>query len=719
MAEPATPQMRRRPPTIERWEPAFAPALEAALADTPGRVAWAEGRRPARFFPALAERLLPCSPALLDTPAAEAAPVLAGLRQAGAAFLLVDRTHPRVAPWAEPAAHTLRPRLRDGGAVPGLAPVVLGSGWALHRLTPPLPDAAEAGRLLAHARAVLAGEPPEAADTPHTVTLSLHPAGGGRRLAARTAAGVTAAARALRAAWPEIRAAAQAARGLSLAEELRAEVPRLGLGLQIHHPPCLLADRTTEALAWTLVPGLHGLAAEAGAIDPLRAVEDGIAHPVLLLETLVKETGQERFLRPARHPAVARTRPLVLAEAAWSAASDAPFWRTAADAWMAPDAAGPALRLHRGLPLVPAAAVTPQALRHALLLGARRLMADQGPDGGIRPVHRPGALARHAVLPLALLAVHERLGDPAVLEAARSALAHGLSRRAEMDRRAAALTLLALLALPAGADAAAWQDAADALAAALDAPAETPAEDPEGEHADTAGLVLLARARLAARDGGPARHASALDAVLAAGAAWQDRAAARTDDGIHAEPDRIALTAGAPWLARAAAVLHEATGDAAVARLGLAVQDWVADTLLLTPARTPGPEALGALFKRHGEAPSVTSCRGVTTAAAALHLARRTGRETAAEEEALHLGVRFCLQLQVDGPGTTWWADHPARLRGGFRFSLGQPHVRADWTGRALLALAEADAVLFPQAEAEAGARLPQPPAAALAPEAG
>lgn len=673
MAEPADP-VTRRPSIIERWEPAFADALAHALETEDGTVAWAGGRDPRRFFDGLDGRCRLIPAAALDAPDA-----IASLRAAGVGLVLTDRTLLRVAPWVEPQRNTLPVRLRDGLEAPGFTAIALSSGWALHKLTEAtaVPDGAQ---MLTRARSTLFGDPPPPLSGPPCapqggpVTLTLYGASG-RRLATCTAEDVDAAATALRQA---------------------TDVPHDGrLGLSLHHAPCELCDRSTASLPWWVQAGRHGLRVNNATLDPAWALENGIQNPVVLVESMVKQAGLDTFLRPARHPAVVQTRPMVLAETAWAAASRPALWRFTADTWMeTPD--GTAVRLYRGVPLRRVEDVTPAAVRHAVDLAARRLVADQREDGSFAQLYRQGMgpaiggagqMDRHAPIPLALLMAHRWVPDPALVESARKGIAYTLAHQDKLEAGEAALAVLALLHLADHQPLGPWDATLADLARSLQQAAPPLPQ---------AAIGLLALSRLYVRSGDAALLAHVTQGMDAAWDGWQERLDQRGDDGTFPDDTRIAMTGFAPWMASAANALHAITGDPTHAARALALQDWIATTLLYTPATMPDEDALGGLFKRHDEPPSITAYRGLQTAAAALAVARRT--TTDPEPHAVVWGVRFCLQLQYDGPGTTWFLPDAEHALGAFRYSLGHAHTRSDWTARTIIALTAAGTALWPEA---------------------
>lgn len=630
----------RRPPLLEHWEPAFARALAAHLAGAEGSVAWAAGRDPRRFFDGLTTRLMPVSPEALSCP-----PPLATARTltaAGISFVLTDRTTERVAPWVDSDLDRLPRRLRDALDTPGFVPLVLGTGWVLHRVEP-APPQPSAGLVI------------EITDD-HSLTAQVDP---------------------------------------QAADRLRQPSDTLSV-IHLAGPPCEVTDRDPAALPWLIETGRHGLRLGESDLPPSRPLTDSLPAPVLLLETAVREAALESFLRPARHPAVARTRPRVLYETAWRAAAEPALHRVPYESWLTgPD--GPR-RLYRGVPLVETAAVDRQRLRHALRLAADRLAADQMADGAFHHLYRPGEGARgrathdrQRLICRALLAAHRITPTPQWLAAANTGLALALPEPG--DRRGTALTLLALRDLQALGHPLPDGTTPSQLTETLCRPPEDAASDAPGTEA----LAALALARLADQDPRDAILAATLRCFDSARDTWDRWLAARTDDGIWPDDQRAALTSTAPWIAQAAQALHARTGESSLAAFGLAVQTWVADSLLRTPSRCPADDWLGSLFKRHDEAPSITSCRGLSTAAAALSLARQGFGDPEPCRNAALWGARFCLQLQYDDPATTWFVPDPQAARGAFRYSLCHTHARSDWTARTVLALADADAALWPE----------------------
>lgn len=745
---------------IDRGEPEFAQELRALLAGSTGPLAVTGGRDPLDAFPFLAGRLEPADPVLLD--GCDEQTAAQALLATGSALLLVDRTHVPVAPWLEQDVTCLRVALRDAGELAWFHPRLLGSGWAVYGIAPPLHlSAADKARLTRRARDRLAGRPTErlALAAPlgavgqgvHRVIVSLRMRGEprlkGRKLARRmgqhadVAIALDRAAAKLRQGWAEVARSAAREFGLTLPGVPADLLDRLEVEIDVLTDVCMLTDRSVAALGWLLQLGLEGLylwdrPQRVGFyLEPSHAVHMAVTSPVIFLETLLRRSGLTDYLRPPNRPELRRVRPLVLWEQAWRDDSRLQVMRFRSLNWIETPGGHGIVELYRGVPLKQPACR--DDLVRALQLGAGWLMRNQTADGQYAykytPTNKPGRrwtaggnIVRHALNPYTLLLVNAIAPDPRLVDSACRGIDFTLSFLRREGGRCVichrdpparfynaklgtnAVTMLSILKLAEVQDIARYEPALLGLAEELlhlqdrnghywqyDVPPEHPYYG--AENAIAPGEFILALARLHRRRGDPRYRESierALDFYLTAWRAWRDE---RTAEGIYDEEHRVNLVGIVPWLVQAMNDLHLSTGENRFADIAFEMQDWLDHEFFYSPQRSRYADWRGGAFKVHSELPAVNSCQYLEGAAAALAIARRVGRDVERRQQVVVLGARFCLQLQYDSYGSTFFLPDPDEAMGGFRYTLGHLHLRNDYSYHVMAALAQAVEVLNPE----------------------
>lgn len=752
-AMPAPQVVLARPPVIDQGEPAFAEALRR-LVGYQGAVGVCGGRDAAATFPFLFGRTVAIEPDLLD--GEDEAAVAQRLAAQGIVLVLADRTDPPMAPWVEERMSSLRLRLRDAGDLHWFHPRIVGSGWAVYAVAPPLVLSVEdKQRLCRRVREVLTGKGPgkldidpstdAVGDPSHRVIVSLRmrgePAIKGRKLAkrmgraARLLPALDAAAGKLRRGWAKARKAVAEDFGVTLPEKLRDALDRIEIEVEIVTDLCLLTDRRPSSLHSDLQIGLEGLylwdeQQQAGHyLEPAHAIHRAIASPVVFLETCLLRSDLTEYLRPAKDPAVRRHRPMVVWEQGWQADTKLAVHRFRTLHWIEqPGEAGEIVELYRGVPLQ--RDVTRAALVRALQLGAGWLMNNQTADGQYAykyaPQNKPerrwsacGNIVRHALNPYTLLLVNAIAPDPALVASARRGIDFTLTfLRWEGNRCVIchrdpparfynaklgtnAVTILSILKLGEVADIGAYEPVVLGLAEELlfqqdpnghfwqyDVPPEHPYYGAENPIAP--GEFILALARMHKRFGDQ-RYQDAIERALAyyltSWRAWRQE---RTASGIYDEEHRVNLVGIVPWLVMAMKDLHDSTGERRYADIAFEMQDWMEGEFFYTPQRCRYPDWLGGSYKLYSELPAVNSCQYIEGASAAFALAKRLDHDVERRRQVVVLGARFCLQLQYQGYGSSFFLPAPEEAMGGFRYTLSHLHLRNDFSYHAMAALAQA-----------------------------
>lgn len=743
-----------RPPIVDRGEPGFAQALRRCLAEGFGPVAVAGGRDAEDVFPFIAGRLAVFGPALFDgTDEAAVACALLGegiefllidrteppvapwleermdslrlrLRDAGGKMVWF---HPRV--------------LGSGWAFYRIAPPLVLSLENKQALT-------------RRVRAALAGQAPQrmtlvapldaVGQAAHRVIVSLRmrgePAMKGRKLVKRMGqsrdllAAVDRAAAKLRKTWGKTRDSVLKEYGIDLPGRPDGILDRLEVEIEVLHDICLLTDRTPSALGWYLQIGLEGLylwdeKQRAGFyLEPSYAVHMAISSPVVFLEAALRKNGLTDYLRPALTPAIKRVRPMVLWEKAWRSDERFDAMRFRSSHWIEQPGAAGLVELYRGVPLH--RTVTRERMVRSLQLGADWLMNNQSPDGQYAYKYTPlnkagrrwaagGNIVRHALNPYTLLLVNAIAPDERLVASACRGIDFTLTfLRCEGNRCVVAhrdpparfynaklgtnaVTILSILKLAEVQEIGRYEQALLGLTEELlfmqdpnghywqyDVPPEHPYYG--AENAIAPGEFILALARMHKRTGDP-RYQDSIERALAfymtAWRAWREE---RTPEGIYDEEHRVNLVGIVPWLVMAMKDLHESTGERRYADIAFEMQDWMDQEFFYTPQRSRYADWLGGSFKLHSELPAVNSCQYIEGASAAFALAKRLDHDVARRREVVVLGARFCLQLQFDGYGSTFYLPEPAEALGGYRYTLSHLHLRNDYSYHAMAALAQA-----------------------------
>ena len=752
-AIPARPVVMDRKPAVDHAEPTFARAVTAELAGCTTRVGFLTDARSPTDWILLSphdDRLEALEPEPFREQGESA--LAQSLLARGIGHLLIDRVLPAVRPWTEEELDRPRLRLRDNLDLGWFHPVVIGSGWILYRIAPPFRvEGWLRPMLTGRVRRLLTGEatPAPRQKGKQRVLVSLRmrdePKLKGRKLAKRMAAEATVAGAVDRAArrivtdWAKIREANKAEYDIDLPPTPAEIIARCEIEIEVLYDLCLLTDRTPTALGWALELGVHGLLVRDVATDtakylePGHAVHMGISSPVVFLETLFRKAGLMQFLRPPRRAGIRRD--LVLYETVWGADHSQELIRFSSVSWIEDRQAGGVINLYRGYPLRSMAEVTRETMVHALELGADWLIRNQTPDGqygykytpGNRPGRRwleGGNIVRHALNPYTLLLVNEIAPRDSYVESARRGIDFTLKflrwdgRRCVVCHRdppapyynaklgTNAVAILSILKLAECTGTRDYEEAMLGLAEELlymqdrnghfrqfDVPPEHPYYGAENTIAP--GEFLLALARLY-RHTGDRRYLDSADRGLAFYLeAWRAGAANRSPQGIYDEETRVNLVGIVPWFVMAMNDLHEATGDRRYADIGLELEDWIEDTFFYYPHRCRYDDYLGASFKFHGELPAINSCQYIEGASAALAIAKRLGTGVEQRTAVVMMGVRFCLQLQYQDYGTTFFLPEPDVAMGGFRYALNQLHLRNDYSYHAMAALAQSVKYLY------------------------
>jgi hypothetical protein len=171
---------------------------------------------------------------------------------------------------------------------------------------------------------------------------------------------------------------------------------------------------------------------------------------------------------------------------------------------------------------------------------------------------------------------------------------------------------------------------------------------------------------------------------------WRKSVDERTPNGIYDEEHRVNLIGIVPWLVTAMQDLYKNTGDKKYADLGFEAQDWIDDEFFWWLNRAQYPDYVGASFKVHRELPAVNSCQYAEGAAAAYDIAKRTGKNIEKRRQVVVHSMRYCLQVQFDGYGSTFFLPVPEEAMGGYRYTLGHTRLRNDYNYHAMAAIAQA-----------------------------
>lgn len=674
--------------------------------------------------------------------------------------LLVDRTEPAVQPWLDDDVRTLRVRLRDGLETGWFHPMAVGSGWALYRMAPPVSlSLKDRQRITDRIRQRLQGKEPGklavrlsdgASDgDEYRVVIALRKRGEpslkGRKAMKRAAAARTltdaldAAVDRVINGWEDARSAVEKAYDFSLPVDLTAAVEAMEIEVELLYDVCTLTDRRPKKLSSYLEHGLDGLMvywrdgrAAPAYLEPSYPVDFELRGAEAFLERLLEKNGLTGFLRTTEASGAEQ----VVDEVTWMAEGGHELRRFKTLHWIERPAGENRgiVALYRGVPLKTRSDVTSGALKKSAAAGADWLVRHQKEDGRYAYKYMPNNVpemrwlsssnvVRHAITPVALLAVNRVAPDPRLVSSAKRGIDYTLRfLRKSGDRclichrdppasyhnakmGAVAATILAILELKKVEDIAPYADVLKCLAAELlhvqdpnghfrqyDVPEDHPYYGAESTLAS--GELMLALARLYA-DGRDERFLGAFhraqEFYLKQWRALRDE---RASNGKYDEEHRIFLTEMVPWLVGALAVMYRTTGDDGYGSVAVEVQRWAEEELYIADRRARYPDLAGGYFNTPSTLPTVESCHLAWSAASVFGISRKYGKDASEERGNLIRSLRFCLQLQFDDYATTYYLPVAEEARGGFRKGLDMNQLRTDYSHFALMALSEAQGVL-------------------------
>lgn len=681
------------------------------------------------------------------------------LLKQGMEYLLVDRTSPPVSAWVDDKTDTVRVRLRDAIGTAWFHPVVLGSRYVLFRIRPPLiiPEGARRA-MTKRVRARLTGSPlpevtlpselPAVGGEGFRVIVSLRSRGEkglkGRKLVKRMSrddnliAAMDGAAEEIVQDWQRVRERAAGDPYIDV-DELSANIGKavgsMEIEVEVLYDQCIITDRTLSNLVWHMELGVEGLSLEKGGrfhyLEPAYAVHMGRTSERRFLRKFLRKSGKKELLRRSSD---GKWR---IDERAWKEDTSYRFGRFRVLHWVETPSHEEIVGLYRGVPLKRVSAVSRDALVESLRLGAAWLLAHQSDDGQYaykyKPLNKPGRrwtdggnIVRHALNPYTLLMVNRIDPDERYVESAKRGIAFTLKfLRRQGDRcvichrdpparyynaklGTVAVTILSILKLGDAADIGEYDETLRCLAREL-----LYLQDPNGhfwcydvppahpyygaENTIAPGELIFALARMYSRYEDE-RYKEAIDRALDFYmASWRKLQKEKTPQGIYDEEHRVNLIGIVPWLVTAMNDLYVTTRDRKYAAIAFEMQDWIDERFFLFPERSAYPDYVGASFKTHFELPAINSCQYSEGAAAAFNLAKLTKTQKAYRRRVLVLGMRFCLQLQYDSYGNTFFLPVPDEAMGGYRYTIGHTRLRNDYSYHAMAAIAQAVEYLGPE----------------------
>jgi hypothetical protein len=619
---------------------------------------------------------------------------------------------------------------------------------------------ADKRRISKRIRALLTGREPEeyrpqlptepVGDPAHRVIVSLRnydePRLKGRKLAKRMAHdrnlidAIDKAVAEIREDWGDIRRANKRAYGFEVDSDLPRAMKSLEIEVDILYDICSLTDREARNLLWYIELGLEGILlrdSEEGLVhflEPSYAVQMEQRSEVQFLESMLRKNDLDQFLRPPKKV----KRSVVLHESEWESDRRYGFQRFRTINWVErpQSEGGDIAELYRAVPLKAIWDVSRASLVRSLSLGADWLLENQSKDGQYaykyKPVNKPGKrwypggnIVRHALNPYTLLMVNKIDPRPEYVESAKKGIEFTLDfLRREGDRCVIchrdpparfynaklgtnAVTILSILKLGDVADISEYEDVLRCLTQELiymqdpnghywqyDVPRNHPYYGAESFIAP--GEFVFALARMYSHFGDE-KYKESIDRALPwYMKAWRKLLSERTPEGIYDEEHRVNLIGIVPWLVTAMNDLHRKTGEQRYADIAFEMQDWIDEEFFWYPRRAQYPDYVGASFKVHRELPAINSCQYTEGAAAAYDLAKRVDRNVESRRKLLVHGMRFCLQLQYDSYGSTFFLPVPEEAMGGYRYTLGHLRLRNDYSYHAMAAIAQAVEYLEP-----------------------
>jgi hypothetical protein len=521
----------------------------------------------------------------------------------------------------------------------------------------------------------------------------------------------------------------------SLPKSISEALDTMEIEIELIYDMAIITDRKVHNLVWNLELGLHGALVwknkELHYLEPSYAVQMESKSPVQFLEQTLKKRKLKEFLRKPKKKSN-YWRKAVLHESAWERDQNIRFGRFRTFHWVEENnKERNIVELYRGVPLRKMEEVTKDSLVNSLVLGASWLMKHQTPDGQYAykytPTNKPekrweagGNIVRHALNPYTLLMVNKITPDPAYVESAKRGIEFTLTFLREKDGRCVvchrdtparyynakigtvAVTILSILKLGEIADISEYHEVLKCFGEALlymqdknghyrqyDVPVDHPYYGAESTIAPGEIIFALSRMYTYFKD---ERYKASIDLALPWYIkAWRLLQKQTTKEGIYNEEDRTNLIGIVPWLVTAMNDLYLSTKDEKYADLAFEQQDWIDDTFFYYPDRSRYPDYVGASFKIHWELPAINSCQYAEGAAAAYNLGRHTNKKDLDRmREVVMESMRFCLQLQFDSYGSTYFTPIPEEVMGGYRYTLGHLRLRNDYSYHAMAAIAQA-----------------------------
>jgi len=463
-AMPAPKITLSREPIKDRGDDALKDALADALSRSTGKLGYLGKRRLPNALEGQESSIITVNPRIFESN--DDALVAKQLKDQGIEMLLVDRTSPVVAPWIEEKMDTVRIRLRDAVSLKWFHPAVLGSGWALYRMAPPVEIPRHIKRrLTSRVRALLKDEDatkidfslPNTGDKVYRVVVSLRkrnePKLKGRKLVRKIEHGNTLidaldhSVDRIKKDWGKVRRNNKKSYDFDLPASLAKAMDEIEVEIDVMYDICHLTDRRAKNLLWYVELGLEGLMLqkkkgnkEISYLEPSYAVQMEKSSEVVFLESMLKKSHLKQFLRPARKKKIQRKRGNVLWETEFAHDKDFNFKRFRSVNWVEKTQAdgGDIVEIYRGMPLKTIWDVTKSSLVRSLELGAQWLMNNQTPDGQYKykytPTNKPGRrwtaggnIVRHALNPYTLLMVNKAQQNPRYVESAKRGIDFSLS----------------------------------------------------------------------------------------------------------------------------------------------------------------------------------------------------------------------------------------------------------------------------------------------------
>ncbi|MCB0334721.1 MAG: hypothetical protein KDD62_00405 [Bdellovibrionales bacterium] len=669
-------------------------------------------------------------------------------------YLLVNRQQPERLPWVDQELASIASRLREAIPLRDLTPVLLDRGFALYVFEPRLAlEKATKQTISDYIRSTLKNEKVKLSSIPaltlassfkRSVSIGVRTTGiretKGRLLARGFGSGVSvadavqSATKNLQGKLHRIPGTAKKHFNVSVPSDTQAAVDLYDIEVNVFQRPTELIDLSSFGLTLDVELGLHGLFLKLKGkehyLDSSYAVHNEFSAAPQFFRKLLQRGELGDYLVRQDKTYVVKFDSLKRDEAR--------LYRYEALSWIDGARNEAIVELYRGVPLKFMSEVTRDSLVKSVALGADWLARNQHADGqyayrystmgaeGTRWL--PGAnIVRHALNPYSVLLVHEFQPDERWITSAKRGIDFTLRFFRTKGKRGVichrdtparyynakigtnAVTMISLLKL------AQFEPLNDSYQQALSALAEELLfmQDPNGhfrqydvppshpyygaESTIAPGEIILALARMYLYSKDKRYLEAAEKAVPYYMKAWRHMIARQTTDGIYHEEDRMNITGIIPWMQLAFNDLEQATKNASYYDLSFEMQQWLLDKLFYGVDRFRYPDYLGASYKVYSELPAMNTCQFVEGFAALYDLARRLERGTADEIQAqVLMGVRFCMQLQYDSFGASFFVPRPDEVLGAYRYHLGVLRVRNDYLYHAISAIAHSLIALRP-----------------------